>query len=63
MYPLLERTSPRTRKLELFALNLPFAVECVRSVDGCRQGLKAACLDVEVQQASPLRASAMESRL
>jgi mRNA m6A methyltransferase catalytic subunit len=50
----------KTRKLELFALNLPFTVECVTSVDGCRQGLKAAYLDVEVQPVSPLRASAME---
>lgn len=60
MYPLLERTSPITRKLELLAPNLPFTVECVRSVDGCGKGLKAAYLDVEVQPASPLRASSME---
>lgn len=44
----------------MFAPNLPFTVECVRSVDRCRQGVKAAYLDVVVQTASPLRTSVME---
>ncbi|XP_045816691.1 putative N6-adenosine-methyltransferase MT-A70-like [Trifolium pratense] len=70
MYPLLERISPRTRKLELFARNhnthagwmsLGNQLNGVRLVDeGLRARFKAAYPDVEVQPASLPRASAME---
>ncbi|OIT20364.1 PREDICTED: N6-adenosine-methyltransferase MT-A70-like [Nicotiana attenuata] len=70
MYPLLERISPRTRKLELFArmhnvhagwMALGNQLQGVRLVDeGLRARFKAAYPDVEVQPASPPRASAME---
>ncbi|WCJ26609.1 N6-adenosine-methyltransferase catalytic subunit [Euphorbia peplus] len=70
MYPLLERVSPRTRKLELFArmhnthagwMSLGNQLEGVRLVDeGLRARFKAAYPDVVVQPASPPRASAME---
>ncbi|XP_078440046.1 mRNAadenosine methylase [Wolffia australiana] len=67
MYPLLERISPRTRKLELFArmhnthagwISLGNQLNGVRLVDeGLRARFKAAYPDVEVQPASPPRAS------
>ncbi|KAB2608912.1 N6-adenosine-methyltransferase MT-A70-like [Pyrus ussuriensis x Pyrus communis] len=70
MYPLLERVSPRTRKLELFArmhnshagwMSLGNQLSGVRLVDeGLRARFKAAYPDVEVQPASPPRPSAME---
>ncbi|PRQ16669.1 putative mRNA (2'-O-methyladenosine-N(6)-)-methyltransferase [Rosa chinensis] len=70
MYPLLERISPRTRKLELFArmhnthagwMSLGNQLSGVRLVDeGLRARFKAAYPEVEVQPASPPRASAME---
>ncbi|EEF43426.1 N6-adenosine-methyltransferase MT-A70-like [Ricinus communis] len=70
MYPLLERISPRTRKLELFArmhnthagwMSLGNQLEGVRLVDdGLRARFKAAYPDVMVQPSSPPRASAME---
>ncbi|OWM72199.1 hypothetical protein CDL15_Pgr018083 [Punica granatum] len=70
MYPLLERISPRTRKLELFArmhnthagwISLGNQLNGVRLVDeGLRARFKAAYPDVEVQPPSPPRASAME---
>ncbi|KAF3670326.1 N6-adenosine-methyltransferase MT-A70-like [Capsicum annuum] len=70
MYPLLERISPRTRKLELFArmhnvhagwMSLGNQLQGVRLVDeGLRARFKAAYPDVEVQPASPPRVSAME---
>ncbi|GFS44463.1 mRNAadenosine methylase [Actinidia rufa] len=70
MYPMLERISPRTRKLELFArmhnthagwMSLGNQLSGVRLVDeGLRARFKAAYPDVEVQPASPPRASAME---
>ncbi|XP_048141315.1 N6-adenosine-methyltransferase MT-A70-like [Rhodamnia argentea] len=70
MYPLLERISPRTRKLELFArmhnthsgwLSLGNQLNGVRLVEeGLRARFKAAYPEVEVQPASPPRASAME---
>ncbi|KAG5009160.1 hypothetical protein JHK87_017675 [Glycine soja] len=70
MYPLLERISPRTRKLELFArmhnthagwMSLGNQLSGVRLVDeGLRARFKAAYPDVEVQPLSPPRASAME---
>ncbi|BFG32056.1 hypothetical protein CerSpe_183300 [Prunus speciosa] len=70
MYPLLERISPRTRKLELFArmhnthagwMSLGNQLSGVRLVDeGLRARFKAAYPDVEVQPASPPRPSAME---
>ncbi|KAM7279624.1 hypothetical protein ACFE04_006758 [Oxalis oulophora] len=71
MYPLLERISPRTRKLELFArmhnthsgwISLGNQLPGVRLVDdGLRARFKAAYPEVEVQPASPPRASsAME---
>uniref|UniRef100_A0A6V7QW59 N6-adenosine-methyltransferase MT-A70-like n=1 Tax=Ananas comosus var. bracteatus TaxID=296719 RepID=A0A6V7QW59_ANACO len=65
MYPLLERISPRTRKLELFArmhnthagwLSLGNQLQGVRLVDeGLRARFKATYPDVEVQPASPPR--------
>ncbi|ONK73666.1 uncharacterized protein A4U43_C04F34010 [Asparagus officinalis] len=68
MYPLLERISPRTRKLELFArmhnthagwLSLGNQLQGVRLVDeGLRGRFKAAYPDVEVQPASPPRTTA-----
>ncbi|KAJ3680162.1 hypothetical protein LUZ60_016440 [Juncus effusus] len=68
MYPMLERISPRTRKLELFArmhnthagwLSLGNQLNGVRLVDeGLRARFKAAYPDVEVQPPSPPRASA-----
>ncbi|KAJ4759478.1 N6-adenosine-methyltransferase subunit METTL14 [Rhynchospora pubera] len=68
MYPLLERISPRTRKLELFArmhntqagwLSLGNQLNGVRLVDeGLRARFKAAYPDVEVQPSSPPRVSA-----
>ncbi|XP_004309585.1 PREDICTED: N6-adenosine-methyltransferase MT-A70-like isoform X2 [Fragaria vesca subsp. vesca] len=71
MYPLLERISPRTRKLELFArmhnthagwMSLGNQLSGVRLVDeGLRARFKAAYPEVEVQPASPPRASAMEA--
>ncbi|KAF8379769.1 hypothetical protein HHK36_029218 [Tetracentron sinense] len=70
MYPMLERISPRTRKLELFArmhnthagwMSLGNQLSGVRLVDeGLRARFKAAYPDVEVQPASPPRVSAME---
>ncbi|KAJ7952198.1 N6-adenosine-methyltransferase MT-A70-like [Quillaja saponaria] len=70
MYPMLERISPRTRKLELFArmhnthagwMSLGNQLSGVRLVDeGLRARFKAAYPDVEVQPPSPPRASAME---
>ncbi|XP_023540558.1 N6-adenosine-methyltransferase MT-A70-like [Cucurbita pepo subsp. pepo] len=67
MYPLLERISPRTRKLELFArmhnthagwISLGNQLNGVRLVDeGLRARFKAAYPNVEVQPASPPRAS------
>ncbi|OAY56288.1 N6-adenosine-methyltransferase MT-A70-like isoform X2 [Manihot esculenta] len=70
MYPLLERISPRTRKLELFArmhnthagwMSLGNQLDGVRLVDeGLRARFKAAYPDVVVQPPSPPRASAME---
>ncbi|CAL0308432.1 unnamed protein product [Lupinus luteus] len=69
MYPLLERISPRTRKLELFArmhnthagwMSLGNQLSGVRLVDeGLRARFKAAYPDVEVQPASPPRASSI----
>nr|GMC99910.1 N6-adenosine-methyltransferase MT-A70-like [Ipomoea batatas] len=70
MYAMLERVSPRTRKLELFArmhnvhagwISLGNQLQGVRLVDeGLRARFKAAYPDVEVQPASPPRAAAME---
>ncbi|CAN0910178.1 N6-adenosine-methyltransferase MT-A70-like [Linum grandiflorum] len=70
MYPLLERISPRTRKLELFArmhntqagwMSMGNQLDGVRLVDeGLRARFKAAYPDVVVQPASPPRPSAME---
>ncbi|KAI3812840.1 hypothetical protein L1987_17552 [Smallanthus sonchifolius] len=70
MYPLLERISPRTRKLELFArmhnthagwMSLGNQLSGARLVDeGLRARFKAAYPEVEVQPLSPPRASAME---
>lgn len=70
MYPLLERISPRTRKLELFArmhnthagwISLGNQLNTVRLVDeGLRARFKAAYPDVEVQPPSPPRSSAMD---
>ncbi|KAK6947973.1 MT-A70-like [Dillenia turbinata] len=70
MYPMLERISPRTRKLELFArmhnthagwMSLGNQLNGVRLVDeGLRARFKAAYPDVEVQPPSPPRASGME---
>lgn len=70
MYALLERISPRTRKLELFArmhnthagwLSLGNQLNGVRLVDeGLRARFKAAYSDVEIQPPSPPRNSAME---
>lgn len=70
MYPMLERISPRTRKLELFArmhnthagwMSLGNQLQGVRLVDeGLRARFKAAYPDVEVQPASPPRPSAMD---
>ncbi|CAL5055164.1 unnamed protein product [Urochloa decumbens] len=68
MYAMLERISPRTRKLELFArmhntqagwLSLGNQLNGVRLVDeGLRARYKAAYPDVEVQPPSPPRPSA-----
>lgn len=65
MYPMLERISPRTRKLELFArmhnahagwLSLGNQLNGVRLVDeGLRGRFKAAYPDIEVQPLSPPR--------
>ncbi|CAD5195263.1 unnamed protein product [Musa acuminata subsp. malaccensis] len=73
MYPMLERISPRTRKLELFArihnthagwLSLGNQLNGVQLVDeGLRARFKAAYPDVEVQPASPTRTSAMDTDL
>ncbi|XP_068642344.1 N6-adenosine-methyltransferase MT-A70-like [Aristolochia californica] len=70
MYPLLERISPRTRKLELFArmhnahagwMSLGNQLQGVRLVDeGLRARFKAAYPDVEVQPSSPPRSSSMD---
>lgn len=70
MYPMLERISPRTRKLELFArmhnthagwMSLGNQLNGVRLVDeGLRARFKAAYPEVEVQPSSPPRPSAME---
>ncbi|KAL8090697.1 N(6)-adenosine-methyltransferase MT-A70-like [Apium graveolens] len=70
MYPMLERISPRTRKLELFArmhnthagwMSLGNQLNGVRLVDeGLRARFKAAYPEVEVQPQSPPRPSAME---
>ncbi|KAK4421476.1 N6-adenosine-methyltransferase MT-A70-like [Sesamum alatum] len=70
MYPMLERISPRTRKLELFArmhnvqagwLSLGNQLQGVRLVDeGLRARFKAAYPDVDVQPSSPPRTAAME---
>lgn len=70
MYPMLERISPRTRKLELFArmhnthagwMSLGNQLNGVRLVDeGLRARFKAAYPEVEVQPTSPPRTSAME---
>ncbi|XP_071696349.1 putative N(6)-adenosine-methyltransferase MT-A70-like [Rutidosis leptorrhynchoides] len=71
MYPLLERISPRTRKLELFArmhnthagwMSLGNQLSGARLVDGgLRARFKAAYPEVEVQPQSPPRASNMEA--
>ncbi|KAL2336021.1 hypothetical protein Fmac_010467 [Flemingia macrophylla] len=71
MYPMLERISPRTRKLELFArmhnthagwMSPGNQLSGVRLVDeGLRARFKAAYPDVEVQPPSHPRASAMEA--
>ncbi|XP_074580122.1 putative N(6)-adenosine-methyltransferase MT-A70-like [Curcuma longa] len=71
MYPMLERISPRTRKLELFArmhnthagwLSLGNQLNGVRLVDeGLRARFKAAYPDVEVQPLSPIRESAVDT--
>lgn len=63
MYPMLERISPRTRKLELFArmhnthagwISLGNQLNGVRLVDeGLRARFKAAYPDVEIQPADP----------
>ncbi|KAL8552885.1 hypothetical protein ACS0TY_001533 [Phlomoides rotata] len=68
MYAMLERVSPRTRKLELFArmhnvqagwLSLGNQLQGVRLVDeGLRGRFKAAYPDVEVQPSSPPRTTA-----
>ncbi|KAE8708547.1 N6-adenosine-methyltransferase MT-A70-like [Hibiscus syriacus] len=70
MYPMLERISPRTRKLELFArmhnthagwISLGNQLNGVRLVDeGLRARYKAAYPHIEVQPPSPPKASAME---
>ncbi|KAJ0431342.1 putative mRNA (2'-O-methyladenosine-N(6)-)-methyltransferase [Helianthus annuus] len=70
MYPLLERISPRTRKLELFArmhnthagwMSLGNQLNGARLVDeGLRARFKAAYPEVEVQPQSPPRSAAME---
>ncbi|KAF5205627.1 N6-adenosine-methyltransferase catalytic subunit [Thalictrum thalictroides] len=70
MYPLLERISPRTRKLELFArmnnthagwISLGNQLNGVRLVDeGLRARFKAAYPDVEVKPPSPPRTSTMD---
>ncbi|RZC73830.1 hypothetical protein C5167_049310 [Papaver somniferum] len=70
MYPLLERISPRTRKLELFArmhnthsgwMSLGNQLQGVHLVDeGLRARFKAAYPEVEVQPSSPPRTSAMD---
>ncbi|XP_043692207.1 N6-adenosine-methyltransferase MT-A70-like [Telopea speciosissima] len=70
MYAMLERISPRTRKLELFArmhnthagwMSLGNQLNGVRLVDeGLRARFKAAYSDVEVQPPSPPKSSAME---
>ncbi|PWA83643.1 mRNAadenosine methylase [Artemisia annua] len=70
MYPLLERISPRTRKLELFArmhnthagwMSLGNQLSGARLVDeGLRARFKAAYPEVDVQPHSPPRASVME---
>ncbi|KAG9451043.1 hypothetical protein H6P81_011008 [Aristolochia fimbriata] len=70
MYPMLERISPRTRKLELFArmhnthagwMSLGNQLQGVRLVDeGLRARFKAAYPDVEVQPPSPPRPSIMD---
>ncbi|MCL7030301.1 hypothetical protein MKW94_000587 [Papaver nudicaule] len=70
MYPLLERISPRTRKLELFArmhnthpgwMSLGNQLPGVSLVDeGLRARFKAAYPEVEVQPPSPPRTSAMD---
>ncbi|XP_068637019.1 putative N6-adenosine-methyltransferase MT-A70-like [Aristolochia californica] len=70
MYPMLERISPRTRKLELFArmhnthcgwMSLGNQLQGVRLVDeGLRARFKAAYPDVEVQPPSPPRSSSMD---
>ncbi|KAK4489229.1 hypothetical protein RD792_005025 [Penstemon davidsonii] len=70
MYAMLERISPRTRKLELFArmnnvqagwLSLGNQLQGVRLVDeGLRARFKAAYPDVEVQPSSPPRTVPME---
>ncbi|MCL7026459.1 hypothetical protein MKW94_006554, partial [Papaver nudicaule] len=70
MYPLLERISPRTRKLELFArmhnthsgwMSLGNQLQGVSLVDeGLRARFKAAYPEVEVQPPSPPRTSTMD---
>ncbi|KAI3924578.1 hypothetical protein MKX01_038018 [Papaver californicum] len=70
MYPLLERISPRTRKLELFArmhnthsgwMSLGNQLQGVHLVDeGLRARFKAAYPEVEVQPSSPPRISTMD---
>lgn len=70
MYAMLERISPRTRKLELFArmhnvqagwLSLGNQLQGVRLVDeGLRARFKAAFPDVDVQPSSPPRTAPME---
>ncbi|GMH28833.1 hypothetical protein Nepgr_030676 [Nepenthes gracilis] len=70
MYPMLERISPRTRKLELFArmhnthagwLSLGNQLNGVRLVDeGLRARFRAAYPDIEIQPPSPPRSFAIE---
>ncbi|XP_030444308.1 putative N6-adenosine-methyltransferase MT-A70-like [Syzygium oleosum] len=70
MFRMLERISPRTRKLELFArmhnthagwLSLGNQLSGARLVEeGLQARFKQAYPDVEVQPASPPRASVME---
>eukprot|EP00252_Welwitschia_mirabilis_P015540 TRINITY_DN3420_c0_g1_i1.p1 TRINITY_DN3420_c0_g1~~TRINITY_DN3420_c0_g1_i1.p1 ORF type:complete len:800 (-),score=167.09 TRINITY_DN3420_c0_g1_i1:304-2703(-) len=71
MYPMLERISPRTRKLELFArmhnthagwISLGNQLQGVRLVDeGLRARFKAAYPDVEVQPPSPPRSAGLDA--
>lgn len=73
MYPMLERISPRTRKLELFArmhnthagwISLGNQLNGVRLVDeGLRARFKAAYPDVEIQPPDPSTKSELDSNV